>query len=70
MRESVLALGASLGLLWSAKALETRSGTREVISKQSAKKSKNQQSTPLVWETGRPTGGMPRCHGVGPAVRH
>ena len=26
--------------------------------------------TPLVWETGRPTGGMPRCHGIGPAVRH
>ena len=43
MRESVLALGASLGLLWSAKALETRSGTREVISKQSANNQQRNQ---------------------------
>ena len=51
---SVLALGASLGLLWSSKALETPlRHPRSNHQRKSAKKSKNQQSTPLVWETGR-----------------
>ena len=42
----MLALGASLGLLWSAKALETRSGTREVISKENQQRNQKISKAP------------------------